>query len=139
MFRTPDMSIVRSFAAFFRPIFAGAILLVGVTACSYSNGDPDEAPRPCDVSAQAVTYAGVISPIFDANCRACHGSSVASTRGSGIDLGDYQNLSRYPVVSLLGSIEHTAGYSPMPKGRAKLSECDIQRIRAWISAGKPNN
>ena len=40
---------------------------------------------------------------------------------------------------MLGSIEQTRGYDPMPKGRAKISDCDIARIKSWMAAGKPDN
>ncbi|HEX8329562.1 MAG TPA: cytochrome c [Hymenobacter sp.] len=135
--------MARSLTARFRPLLASAALLGVSAGCTYSNGDsadPDEAtPQPCGITAQNVTYSGVISPIFDANCRGCHGSNVASTRGGGNDFSTYQSIERYPMATLLGTIEHAPSYSPMPKGRAKLSDCDIERIKAWIAAGKPNN
>ncbi|GAA3990005.1 hypothetical protein [Hymenobacter antarcticus] len=122
------------------------ILLLGVAAllgsaagCTYANGDQAPIVVPCDATSQTVTYSKVISPIFDANCRQCHASNVAFTLGGGVMLGDYQSITRYGVVSLLGSIEHSPGYDPMPKGRAKMAECDIVRIRVWLAAGTPNN
>jgi hypothetical protein len=41
--------------------------------------------------------------------------------------------------SLLGSITHQGGYSPMPKGSAKLEDCPIAVIQKWIEMGAPNN
>ena len=38
---------------------------------------------------------------------------------------------------LLGSIKHSPGFSPMPKGQAKLVDCDIEKIEAWVAAGAP--
>ena len=124
-------------------ILAGAVLLLGLAAsCTYSNGNdptnPVVAPT-CDASPQAVTYAGVISPIFDKNCRECHATNKAATMGGGVDFGSHQSIARYPEIPLLGSIEHSPGYDPMPKGRARISDCDILRIKAWITAGKLNN
>jgi hypothetical protein len=40
---------------------------------------------------------------------------------------------------LLGTINHAAGFSPMPKGGAKLSSCRIATIKKWIDAGMLNN
>lgn len=111
-------------------------LLAAAAGCTYSHGDP--APT-CDASPQVVTYSGIISPIFDANCRECHGSSVAAIKGGGNDFGSYAAINRYPANNLLGCIRHDPGYDPMPQGRAKLSDCDISRIEAWIANGKPNN
>lgn len=124
--------------AFFRPLLLStAALLLGLAAgCSYSYGDPAPA---CDIANETITYAGVISPIFDAHCRECHGSSVAAVKGGGNDFGSYQTLSRYPEGNLLGCIKQLPGFDPMPQGRVKLSDCDISRIEAWIKAGKLNN
>jgi hypothetical protein len=126
---------------FFRPFVAAAsVLLLGLAAsCTYTHGDPAELVTPCDTSPQTVTYAGVISPIFDRHCRECHATSQAYIQGGGNDFGNYQAIHRYPANSLLGSVQHAPGYDPMPKGRAKISECDILRIKAWIDAGEPNN
>jgi cytochrome c553 len=137
MFRLYDtLSFLRSY----RPIVAGATLLLSVAAgCTYSHGDVDQTPQPCNISAQSITYSGVISPIFDANCRGCHGSTEASSLGGGNDFGTYQGISRFPSSVLLASIQHSPGADAMPKSGAKLSDCDINRIKAWIDAGKPNN
>ena len=122
---------------YFRPVSLGAaaLLLALAVGCTYSHGDP----VPCDASAQTATYAAVISPIFDAQCRECHASNVAATLGGGTDFGDYLAIKNYPSANLLGSIEHAPGYDAMPKGRAKISECDIERIKAWMAAGELEN
>ncbi len=112
---------------------------MAASSCTYSHGDPDATPQPCDISPQTVTYAGVISPIFDANCRQCHAANVASALGGGTVLGDYQSIKQYPATALLGTIQHAPGFSRMPKNQAKLSDCDIRRIEAWVAAGQPNN
>lgn len=111
-------------------------LLALAAGCTYSHGDPAPA---CDVAHENVTYSGVISPIFDAHCRECHGSSVAAVKGGGNDFGSYAAINRYPSSGLLGCIRHDVGFDPMPQGRDKLADCDIQRIEAWIANNKPNN
>lgn len=135
------MFTVRPFFRFFRTgLVSGAALFLSLAAsCTYSHGDPAAILAPCDASAQTATYAAVISPIFDANCRECHASNTASTLGGGNDFGNYQSIKRYPAASLLGSIEQTPGYDVMPKGRAKISACDIERIKAWMAAGELEN
>ncbi|GAA4383919.1 cytochrome c [Hymenobacter koreensis] len=110
-------------------------LLVLVSACSYSNGGD---PAPCN-DPTPVTYAGVISPIFDTNCRSCHGAGVYQTLGGGNDYSSYQAIKNQSARLILGCISHEAGYNPMPKGGAKISACDIARIKSWIDAGQPNN
>jgi hypothetical protein len=37
------------------------------------------------------------------------------------------------------AINHSAGYSPMPKGGNKLPACQIAKVRRWVAAGAPNN
>ena len=135
------MLVVRPFSAPFRlGLVAAATAMLGLVAgCSYSHGDPAAVVVPCDASAQTATYAAVISPIFDKNCRECHANNVASTLGGGTMLGDYQSIKNYPAADLLGSIRRDPGYSAMPKGRDKISECDILRIKAWMDAGQLNN
>jgi hypothetical protein len=124
-----------------RPILSGPFALVlGLAAgCTYTHGDPAEVVTPCDTSPQTVTYAGVISPIFDRHCRECHATAQANIKGGGNDFGNYQAIHRYPANALLGTVQHAPGYDAMPKGRAKIPECDILRIKAWIDAGEPNN
>jgi hypothetical protein len=40
---------------------------------------------------------------------------------------------------LYGAVNHSPGYSPMPKGGTKLSACNISKIKAWIDGGSLNN
>ncbi len=40
---------------------------------------------------------------------------------------------------LYGTISHASGYSPMPKGGAKLSNCQIATIKKWVDTGMLNN
>ena len=110
-------------------------MLAVAGGCSYSHGSE---PSPCN-DPNPATYAAVVSPIFDANCRQCHGTSTYQTLGSGTNLSNYQGIKSQSTNLLLGCIEHQPGYDPMPKGGSKLSDCDIARIRAWIAAGQLNN
>jgi cytochrome c553 len=133
------MPLFDSFSAYIRPTLAGtATLLLGLAAsCTYSHGDPAPA---CDVARENVTYARVIAPIFAAHCTECHNTADANTRGAGFDFSNYQGINQYySTTRLLGCIKRLPGYPPMPLNRDKLSDCDIQRIEAWITAGKLNN
>lgn len=115
-----------------------AVLLVLVTGCNYSHG-PDPAPQPASCDTTAVTYAGVISPIFDTNCRQCHGKAVYKKSGGSNDLSDYKSIKDQPAGLIVHCIQHDPGYAAMPIGGAKLADCDIERIKAWMAAGQPNN
>ncbi len=125
-------------------ILAGAaVALVALASgCSYLHGPeplPEPAPSayPCGDAAPA-TYTAVISPIFEAHCRKCHGDSY-QTDGGGNDYRTYQGIKKQLPGRIMGCIQHDPSYDPMPKGDPKLSDCDIARIKSWIDAGQPNN
>ena len=112
------------------------ILMVSISACYY---DVEEelypGVIPCDSS--NVTYAAKVLPIITFNCFGCHSASVAS---GNVILEGHSNLKTYADNGrLIGSITHAPGFSPMPKGGNKLSECDINIIQAWITSGAANN
>lgn len=111
------------------------LLGLATAGCGYTHG-PE--PVPCNDPTPA-TYAAVISPILDANCRACHGSGVYQTLGGGNNYGTYADFVKQSPELIIGCIEHQPGFDEMPKGGAKLSDCDIARLKAWLAAGRPNN
>ncbi len=107
--------------------------IVLFSACS-SDSEDDIGPD-CDLS--NVTYAGTIAPIMQANCNSCHSGSVPS---AGIVTADYQGLQAIALDGrLLGTINHDAGFSPMPKGQPQLDECLREQIALWVNEGAPDN
>jgi mono/diheme cytochrome c family protein len=91
----------------------------------------------CDTTG-VMSYASRVKPILQNNCYGCHSGTASS--GGGIVLSDYNNLkTSVDNGTLLGSIEQLDGYSAMPKGGSKMSNCNIAIIRKWIAAGAPNN
>ena len=119
-----------------------ACLIVAVSAlaglasgCTYGHG-PE--PGPCGDTV-APTYAAVIAPLVQTHCLECHGSTVYRTLGNGLDYSTYALFKNQSPTYLMSTLRHEAGSSAMPKGRPKLSECDIARIQAWIDAGQLNN
>lgn len=95
--------------------------------------DPDAGG--CDTS--AVSFSAYVFPVVQNFCLGCHGSVNPS---GGVNLSNYQSVSALAQDGrLYGSIAHAAGYSPMPQGASKLSDCRIQKIKAWIDAGALNN
>lgn len=83
------------------------------------------------------TYTGNIKSIIDANC-ATSGCHNATTRANGIDLSTYtQVVSESNQDRFLGAIQQVSGYDPMPRGRAKLSDANIQLISCWVENGQP--
>lgn len=89
----------------------------------------------CDTS--NITYSGVIVPMMQNQCTGCH--STANPRG-GINLETYAGVQSVAMDGrLFGSINRDAGYSPMPKGGNRMSDCEIAQVRIWIQNGALNN
>jgi hypothetical protein len=89
----------------------------------------------CDSS--SFSYSGAIRPLLQNKCQGCHSGTNAQ---GGIDLSTYTLLkAKVSDGKLWGSINHLAGFSPMPKNGSKLSDCEIKQFQKWIAAGSPNN
>lgn len=88
----------------------------------------------CDTT--TYTFNTVINPILLNSCVGCH---KPGSLGGNIDLSTYAKVKiQADNGKLLGSVTHTAGYSPMPQG-GKLPDCEITQIKKWIEAGAPDN
>jgi hypothetical protein len=89
----------------------------------------------CDTA--DVSFANDIQPIFQTHCLGCHSGGAPS---AGINLSSYTGtLGPAQSGQLYGSVAHLNGYSPMPQGGAKLSDCQINRIKAWVDQGTKDN
>lgn len=83
------------------------------------------------------TFANAIEPLINTYCKGCHNAVQAS---GGIRLDNYTSVkSAVDNGSLYGAISHQQGYSPMPKGGSKLSDCNITRVNRWIASGASDN
>lgn len=92
----------------------------------------------CDTS--VTKFSTQIQPILSSYCLSCHSNASASGSGAGIKLQDYTDVKTYiDNGRLVGAIEHNSGYSSMPKGGGKLSDCDILIINTWITKGTLND
>jgi hypothetical protein len=118
------------------------IVLAGIVLLQKCYYDSEEYLYPrtdseCDTA--NITYSGSVKPILQNNCYGCHSNSTSSFGGN-IRLEDYADVKiRADNGSLVGSITHSGGFSPMPKGAAKLQDCDIAVVQRWVEAGAPNN
>jgi hypothetical protein len=126
----------------FKPIWALSVILM-LTACSKSNevderADPSNGGGSGTCNTTDMKYSTDIVPILQTNCYECHSNANQSI--SGISLEGYNNLK---VVAndgrLVGVITHASGYPPMPEGKPKLSDCNINKIKSWVTNGSPNN
>jgi cytochrome c553 len=82
------------------------------------------------------TYSQGVKPILNTWCVSCHSGS---NKSGGVDLSTYIGVSASVANNkLIGSINHTAGFSVMPPAN-KLSACDITIIQKWVTAGNLND
>ena len=90
-----------------------------------------------DCNAFNMSYQNDIKPIIDIYCKGCHNSS---NQQGGVDISTWSSLQPYITSgTFITSIEQNGSISPMPKGGAKLSQCKIDKINAWIIEGALNN
>lgn len=117
----------------------GLFSVVACTNQSKENLTPDTSGLNCDTT--AVTYSSYVKTVMDASC-ATSGCHDASSQSSGVNLSTYEgtkaaalNTSKKNTSLLLGAINHASGFSEMPQSAAKLSDCTIEKITAWINDG----
>ena len=115
------------------------IALLGIASASltgcYYDVEEELYPMACDSTAS--TYGGTVLRILETNCYACHSSGAAM---GGIVLEGYDNARAYANNGkLVGTINHDAGFSPMPKNAGPLTSCDVAAIKSWIAEGAMNN
>lgn len=84
-----------------------------------------------------VTYNATVKPILQKYCTGCHSGSAPS---GNISYATY-NATQATALSgaLVGSVERTAGYSPMPQNAGKIPACDVEKLRQWVALGAKND
>ena len=111
------------------------LFMLSMSSCYYDKAELLATTKDCDTT--KVTFALTVSPIIKTNCELCHSGSTPS---GNISLSDYTEIKTADDNgSLMGSIRHENGWSAMPKGGNKLSDCDIRKLEIWINKGKPDN
>lgn len=98
-------------------------------------GALNNACNDCDTT--VFTYSDAVAPLMNTYCRGCHNPS---SLGGGIDVSTYAGVRSIALNGkLMGSIKHHAGFIAMPQGSTKLSDCKIEQVQKWVTAGSPNN
>lgn len=121
---------------FIRKIFLSGTLLSSLTACYYDNEALLYQNVPCEIPVTPAFTADVL-PLLNARCNNCHAGSSPS---AGIKLNSYAEVVKYVNNgTLMGSINHSSGFSAMPKNGSKMSACDIKKIQSWIDSDIPDN
>lgn len=117
-------------------------LLLGSLSACYKDNEEELYPSLSTCDTASVSYASHIAPIIQSACLGCHSNTSAPVAGAGIALEGHGNLSSYissNETRFIGTLEHTAGFSAMPKGGSKLDNCKINQIKVWINNGAQNN
>lgn len=119
-------------------IFISAITgIFTISSCYYDKEELLYGGGPCTDTLTSVSYVQHVVPLLQQYCYSCHTGSFPS---GNIVMGTYATDKAITLNgSLYGSITHASGYSPMPKGSAKMNSCQIARIKKWIDAGMLNN
>ena len=95
----------------------------------------DENTGACNTN--NITYSGFVAPLLTTNCVGCHSGGAPS---GGITLNTHAGVQSVALSGrLYGAISHAPGFQPMPRGSAKLSQCTIDKVKAWIDNGAQNN
>ncbi|MBP7239450.1 MAG: hypothetical protein KBA14_04450 [Saprospiraceae bacterium] len=95
----------------------------------------NEVVGTCDTT--LVSYSTFVAPVLKTYCVGCHSGASPS--------GNLTLTSHAAVQSLafngrlIGAITWAYGYKPMPQGTNKLSDCKINKIKAWVNDGAQNN
>jgi hypothetical protein len=112
--------------------------IIGLTAsivfasCTYNSKQALLSSNTC--SSSGLTYSNFVSGYLTSNgCVGCHSGTQAPTL---ITYNDVKTAAMQP--DFIGSIKHSANYSPMPKNQSKTDSCTIAKLDAWIAAGMPN-
>jgi mono/diheme cytochrome c family protein len=115
-----------------------AAIVFFASGCYYDKRDLVYAPSNGSCDTASVTYSITIQSILAANCYSCHSGSASA--GGGIALDSYNGVQPYiKNGQLVKDVAQTTGANPMPKGGAKLDNCSINKIIAWINKGAPGN
>jgi len=116
-----------------------SVFLLSLAAACTSDSDEEVTPQPQpqQCNTENVAFASTVKPILSANCYSCHSTAVAT---NGIVLDTYAGVKKQADNgSLVGAISHAAGFKPMPQGGAKLSDCNIAKIKKWVDDGAKDN
>jgi hypothetical protein len=116
------------------------VCIVGLMGCYKDTEEelyPDWSnPNTSGCDTTDVSFSATVKPILDQYCATAGCHNVANA-------GNY-NFTTYNGVlaaktRLVGAVKWETGYSQMPQGGSKLSDCQIGQISAWVTEGAKNN
>lgn len=121
-----------------KKLFLAAVMMGFLSSCYYDNASELYPAAGLNLNCDTVnvTYTKNIGPLFVSNCgsnNSCHSSSIAE---GGVILDNYASAILVDDALMIGCVEQSSGYSPMPPV-GKISDCGINQIKLWIQNGKP--
>ncbi|HSN60439.1 MAG TPA: hypothetical protein VLR49_05870 [Ferruginibacter sp.] len=119
-------------------IFTLLLSAFAFSSCYYDKADLlyPGTNAPCD-TISTISYTQHVVPLLQQHCYGCHSGTGPS---GNIAMGTYATDKAIALNGkLFGTINYSNGFSPMPAGAPKLSNCNIAIIKKWIDANTPNN
>jgi len=113
------------------------IALVAFSPLFFYSCKKDKAPEPVPFDCEdTISYSAIIEPLINQSCATsgCHNNSGAG----GYIFGSYAAVEENKAT-ILKSIRHESGVTPMPIGAAKLTPEQIQSFNCWIEQGALDN
>lgn len=89
----------------------------------------------CDVS--KVSFSGDIDTLMNNYCLSCHSTDQNVQRGGNVNLEGYENVKQWKD-RVLSTIDYTGAFK-MPRESNKLDSCSVNKVKAWIAKGAPND
>lgn len=110
-------------------ILSATFLIAGVNSCKYEKQDVVECTET------EPSWNGAVKGIIAVNC-AVSGCHLGSPAG-GFPLDSYEAAKAY-ASGIVMAVKHESDY-PMPKGRPKLKDCEIEILEQWAALKCPLN
>ena len=102
------------------------------SSCYYDKADKLYPNRTCDST--SVSFSSYVQPLINNQCISCHSSAFAIRLDNHAEVLKVANDGR-----LLNALKYISGGSKNMPPTAKLDDCSINKIEAWIRRGAPNN
>lgn len=114
----------------------GLFTVLILFSCKKETQEEPETKKTTPSAIATVSFQQSVLPIFNTHCNGsyCHGGGA-----DGKSFNSHGEVVLVPTPSLLGAINHTSGFNPMPKSQPKLVQTEIDTIAIWINEGRLNN
>ena len=122
-----------------RKLICALAVIYMLTGCYYDSAEEIYGTGVCNTT--NVTYSNSIGEVINRN--ACLGCHTGVAPAGSFKLENYNDVKakalelRNGTSVLLGALQHLPNFVAMPQGLSQISQCDINKIKAWIDAGTP--